>query len=145
MLLETGKIVGVDADGLWVETHKASVCGQCSAQKGCGQSLLAGSVMKDMSCVKAYFGAEPSRVWVRGDSVEIGIDENALVFGTVISYLLPLIAMVLGAVLGDWVGGGDIFSAVGALIGLALGGLLVRWHSALNSGNACYRAVVINP
>ena len=40
MLVETGRVVAVDPDGVWVETIRQSTCGSCAAQQGCGHSLL---------------------------------------------------------------------------------------------------------
>ena len=41
MISETGRIVAIETDGLWVETIQRSTCGSCAAEKGCGQSLMA--------------------------------------------------------------------------------------------------------
>ena len=40
MLIETGRVVAVDAQGLWVETIRQSTCGSCAARSGCGHGLL---------------------------------------------------------------------------------------------------------
>ena len=40
MLLETGRVVAVDADSVWVETIRRTTCGSCAVQKGCGHGLL---------------------------------------------------------------------------------------------------------
>ena len=40
MLVETGRVVAVEEDSLWVETIRQSTCGSCAAQKGCGHGLL---------------------------------------------------------------------------------------------------------
>lgn len=55
VLYETGRVVAVDGDGLWLETLKKSTCGQCSARAGCGQQLLAKSALTNMTFIKAFF------------------------------------------------------------------------------------------
>ena len=40
MILETGRIVAIEPEGVWVETIQKSACGSCKAEKGCGQSLI---------------------------------------------------------------------------------------------------------
>ncbi len=132
MLTETGRVLAVDEDGLWVETHKQSACAQCSAKQGCGQSLLAESALKDMTVIKAYFNtlAQRDRVWQVGASVAIGIDERALVRGALTAYLLPLILMLAGAWLGQMLLG-ELFSVLFALLGLGLGALALRWRSVV--------------
>jgi len=104
VLTEQGRALAVDEDGLWVETHKQSACAKCSAQKGCGQSLLAKSTMPNMTCVKALFDGPSPRIWKIGDSVVIGVNEMTFLKATLISYLLPLLLMVLGALLGNQLG-----------------------------------------
>lgn len=143
MLKETGTVLSVDADGLWVETLRQSSCAQCSAQKGCGQKVLADSVTKNMSHIKAFFSGEQERIWVRGDEVEIGVSEDMLVLATLAVYMVPLVLMVLFAYMGSTLGEGDAFSMAGATIGLLGGGLWSRWHSFRNRSNCRYHAVVL--
>jgi sigma-E factor negative regulatory protein RseC len=38
---ELGSVVAIEKRSLWVETSRQTACGSCSAQKGCGTSLLA--------------------------------------------------------------------------------------------------------
>ena len=40
MLTETGRVVAVDDDGLWVETVRRSTCNACGVRQGCGHGLL---------------------------------------------------------------------------------------------------------
>jgi sigma-E factor negative regulatory protein RseC len=146
MLVERGRVISVDSDGLWVETLQRSACQQCSAQKGCGQSLVARSVMKNMTLIKARFGQQSKRyadkIWRVGDEIDIGIEENALVLGTLIVYLLPLLLLVLGAILGAQYS--DAMSAIFSFAGLMLGALFVRWHSATRAKHSFYHAIVLD-
>ncbi len=143
MMTEEGRVVSIEEDGLWVETHKKSVCAQCSAKKGCGQSLVAESLMDNMSCVKAHFLSSHRRIWKEGDTVVIGIEESALLRAAFVSYLGPLLIMLLGAYLGSFIGDHDLYSAFGALSGLALGFCFSKIHSASNRHRDTYHAVVI--
>ena len=40
MLTETGRVVALEQDSLWVETIRQSTCGSCAVQKGCGHGLI---------------------------------------------------------------------------------------------------------
>ena len=103
MVEEHGIVTAIDNDGVWVETHRQSVCGQCSANKGCGHQLLnkiQSSRLATMTSIKAQ-----SQLSLRvGDSVVIGIPENTLIKGSLLAYLLPLVFMLLICWLLTWQG-----------------------------------------
>ena len=40
MIVETGTVVAIEADSLWVETIQKTACEVCVAQKGCGTRVL---------------------------------------------------------------------------------------------------------
>lgn len=148
MLVERGRVVGIDDDGLWVATEPTSICAKCSAKdKGCGQSLLVEAQQDNKVAVKAHFdktntGAR-SRIWQLGDTAEIGIAEHALLVGSLILYLLPLMSMIVGALLVSSLGAGDVYAVAGALLGLALGGVGVKWHAGSRRDSEFYQVRVL--
>lgn len=142
MIKETGKVISIDTNGVWVETIQQSACQSCAAQKGCGQSLIAKATGKTTA------------IWVLADNhhlkslkvddqVVIGIPENVVVMGTLLTYLLPLILMVIGVLVAYELSASDFFVAIGAIVGLACGGLLVRLHSYLNHTNSDVQPMVL--
>lgn len=118
MITETGKVVALKGDGVWVQTIRASACQSCSARGGCGQKVLA-----------AASGGRANQILVTnsinasvGDEVTIGIDEQALLAASLLVYALPLILMVAASVLGHQLSGGhDGAAMLAAVVGLALG------------------------
>jgi sigma-E factor negative regulatory protein RseC len=125
MILETGRIVAIEPGGLWVETLQRSACGSCQAQKGCGHSMLAG------------MGASASYLWVLldgrdagayrlGDQVRIGVPEEVIVKGSLLVYMLPLLAMIAVVVLAHSQALGDGATALCGFAGLLSGALIVR-------------------
>jgi sigma-E factor negative regulatory protein RseC len=68
----------------------------------------------------------PSDV-VTGQSVTIGIPEDVIVEGSMLVYMVPILASVIGA----WIMGeqGDAAGIVGAAVGLLAGGMLVSLQS----------------
>ena len=128
MILETGRIVAIEPQGLWVETIQRSACGSCQAQKGCGQSLL------------ARFGATASYLWVLleardpknyqiGSEVKIGVPEDVIAKGSLFVYMVPLLFMIAATVLAHQQMASDGMSALYALGGLLVGAAIVRWYS----------------
>lgn len=102
MITETGKVVAVSGDRVWVQTIRISACESCSARSGCGQRALAG-----------VSGGRANQVLVAnhlnarvGDEVTVAIEESALLGASLLVYALPLALMVLGAVSGHQLSGG---------------------------------------
>lgn len=128
MITETGRIVAVEQDGLWVETIQRSTCGSCAAQKGCGQSLMS-RLMGHTSYLWVLLEGRNSEDYRLGEEIQIGVPETVVVRGSLFVYLVPLLAMILGAGLAQQWWGSDGLSALGALLGLLSGGALVRWRA----------------
>lgn len=123
MLSESGKVVGVDADGLWVETLNASACGQCRVRSGCGQKLLA-SFGGQSTVVKALLQDSDNEIWKLGDEVIIGLHEQALVLGALRVYMLPLALMIVAVGIAHTLSLSESAQIIFGLAGLLLGGCL---------------------
>lgn len=146
MLYETGRVVAVEHDGLWVETLKQSACASCAAKAGCGQKLLAGyASSSNMTLIKAMFHGDNEQVWAVGDRVILGVDRHILVLAALISYVLPLALMILAVAAAQVVfnGASDVQAILAALIGLLLGAAAVRAHAHSSVGKHRFQAQVI--
>ena len=55
-----------------------------------------------------------------GQVVRVGIPDTSVLLRVVVSYLVPLVFLIFGAVIG-WMLGGEIVSIIGCLLGLFLG------------------------
>lgn len=123
---EVGEVVGFFPEGVVVETNRASSCTSCSSQKGCGISALQG-----------LFGRQRHRVTVHtdlplhlGDHVQLVLPASALVEAALLVYLLPLVALVVGAVIGQMAFASDGWAMAGGLIGFVLSvGFIARLQS----------------
>lgn len=148
MLHETGRVIGIDADGLWVETEKQSTCAKCSAKSGCGQKLLTEYTSQaNLTVIKAFFfNGSDKEHWGVGDNVVLGVDDNALVKAAAVAYLTPLISMVLFALAAEELltFANDANAVFGAVLGLIFGGLLVKVHSRHARADSCYQAKIIS-
>lgn len=142
MIVETGRVVAVEADGVWVETANQSACGSCAARKGCGQSLLA-QMQGHRSYIKAIWRNESTPRLQEGDLIEIGIQESAVTRGSLLVYCLPLLGLVVGSAIGDAGGLPEGGVVLAALAGLGFAGAGVRWLSRLHDTDERYQPVVI--
>ncbi|WNZ55065.1 SoxR reducing system RseC family protein [Microbulbifer sp. MKSA007] len=141
MLQERGRVVAIEADAIWVETTQSSACNGCSTKSSCGTGLL-GDLFSSSTRVKvALNGFSVDKIHL-DDVAVIGITENALTSSALLVYLVPLMSLVLVALIGD-----SLFAepgaVIGALIGLVLGALGVRWYSRSQSQNPTYTPVLL--
>lgn len=128
MLEESGVVVGIEPDAIWVETLQKTTCGSCSARKGCGQHVL-GEALGNASRIRVLLQGRHSSEFQLDQQVTIGIPEDVVVKGSLAVYLTPLLTLILFAWLGySWVPT-DAAAALAGLLGLLAGGLLVRWHA----------------
>ena len=145
MLEEQATVVAVENETVWVEVQRQSVCGQCAANKGCGAGVLQ-KVLGNKRNIFRVIGELPVKV---GDNVIIGVNENAIVKGSLIIYAVPIVSMILFALLGETIAmhllstKSDYISIIGALIGLASSILGLRWHNHSISDSARYQAVLL--
>lgn len=120
MIHETGKVLSIEDEALWVETVQQSTCNSCQAKAGCGQRLL-NRFGVSTGRIRAALTAEPSLEDLRvGDAVEIAIAEGAVVMGSLLSYGLPIVFLVVGAYWGERLQG-DLMAFLSGLLGLLTG------------------------
>mgnify|MGYP001824783610 FL=1 len=131
MLTETGRVVAVEADGVWVETIRQSTCGSCAAQKGCGHGLMNRISDGHRSLIRALPGRLTAGDCQVDDQVRISIPEEVILRGSLVVYILPLLVMLAGAGAGASIypDHTDLAAALGAMTGFAFGFGLVRWHA----------------
>lgn len=145
MIEESGQIISCDGDYAWVETERKSACSSCSANKGCGTGALSKVYANRFSRVKALnnINAAP------GEAVVLGLEEDALVRGSLAVYGLPLLSMILMAILGDFLANEsgveqvDGMITVFGLLGLLLGFYLVSLFSRRISHDDRYQPIVL--
>jgi sigma-E factor negative regulatory protein RseC len=131
MLTEAARVVAVEENSLWVETVRHSVCGKCSANKACGHGLLNRLGDGRRSYLRVSTEKFPPGKFQVDDQVSIAIREDLLLRSSFLVYLLPLLSALALAVLGPVLMPqyGDGAAIVGAVLGLAAGFGLVRWHA----------------
>jgi sigma-E factor negative regulatory protein RseC len=121
-------------------SQASSGCEQCNG-KGCGAGKLS-----QLFCSKPrqFQVDNPINASV-GDQVIISVAEGAVFRGIGLIYLLPLLLLLAGAMLGSlWAvqtGQRDGYAAVGALFGLALGFAFAKWIS-LNQDRSRFRPYI---
>lgn len=141
MIEETGVVVDIRGDWAVVEPSQRTACSSCSVSGGCGTSSLARLFGRRRQQHYAHnpLHAKP------GDQVVMGLEEKALLTGSVLMYLVPLIGMILGAILfSEWLGA-DASSEWAALLGGAgglIGGLGLAAYVSRRQRNTLYPIIM---
>jgi len=125
MVEASGQIVKIDGDFVWVETEIKSGCNQCSAKSGCGTGILSGVLGRRRPQLRV-----PNSLGAKvGEAVVVAVEENGVVTGSLLLYLLPLFIMIVGAAIGDALAGEGwaiILAALGLLSGFWVAKVLTK-------------------
>ncbi|EIJ41262.1 Positive regulator of sigma E activity [Beggiatoa alba B18LD] len=144
MLEEEGVIVEATEKFVWVRTQRRSGCAQCSVD-GCGTSSLASLFGQKINEVRVINNLSAKL----GDKVIIGLEERALLRGSLLLYILPLIFLFLVAASYDSLAissglpSGEGWTALAGLFGLAGGLGLAHYLSSRLEEDTRYQPVLI--
>src|SRR5690606_39918510 len=128
MILEKGRVVAVESDSLWVETIQRSTCNSCSAEPGCGQSMMA-KLSGHSSYLRVLLQGRDATQYHLGDEIEIGVPEAVVANGSLVVYLTPLLIRLMGGGFAHRLFNNEAITILLAFTGLGLGGWLVRWQA----------------
>ena len=138
MIEERARVIAVGEGYAWVETYRQTACGSCSSP-GCGTATLS-----------KLLGTRPTRVRAltalplqAGDEVIIGVAEMALLKSSLVVYLLPLLLLLLGALVGKMLIGNELAAILLGLGGLAVGFAGLRSVSQRLVGDPRWQPVVL--
>jgi len=140
---EIVKILGIENDYLWVEGIQRSACHTCSAQQGCGQSLLAKLTAQPVRLKIPLEGRDAGSFTI-GQDVTIGIAEHVMVRGSLLIYLLPLLLLLLGIWVGDRAFNNELAAIACGLLALLGGGFLAGKLSNVSAHRSKLQAHLLN-
>ena len=128
MVEQEGSVVSVESGFAYVDVQKRSSCSQCDKNQECGESILSSMfpVKKQVMKVKNTLDVR------QGEQVTLGIEEGALVMLALLTYMVPLVFLVVGALIGGQLQPvfgvtGELGSILLGFLALLLGFGLVRW------------------
>lgn len=144
MVTEKAQVVAVEGDHALLQAQRQSSCGSCSVKSGCGTSVLASVVGQKVTQLKVRntLGAKP------GDEVLLGMADQALVTGSLLVYMLPLVMLLLGALAGEGLAqyhglNAEWMQIAGGVSGFVLAVWLVRFLLRKTSAGAQMQPVML--
>ncbi|MBI5462336.1 MAG: SoxR reducing system RseC family protein [Gammaproteobacteria bacterium] len=148
MIEEFAQVVATEGEFVWVETQRQSTCGGCAANQACGTATLAKVLGTRRTRVRALNPAWNHDGAQVGDTVVIGLDETALIRGSLAVYAMPLLTLfaggIVGALLSDrWAVGGETLTLGLGVVGLIAGLLWLKGFSRRIRDDSRYQPVVL--
>lgn len=129
MIEETATVIDREPGLAWVETIRNSACGSCAARAGCGQPLMARVLGESSQQKRNQLPVVCDNPPPVGSQVKLGIPETSVLQGAFMLYMVPLLALISGALALHLLSGSDGLAMAGAAAGF-LGGLwwVGRWQ-----------------
>lgn len=131
MIEESGRVVAVEGNYVWIETQVKTTCAGCKASDACPTSTIAKAFTPKANHV---YMEVPCALSV-GQQVKIGIHEQALLMASTMVYIIPLLLLIITAA-GTMV----VFPDLHELIVLALASLAAAggfWWASAYTKQAC--------
>ena len=107
-----------------LEIERRVACGLCGQKRGCGNATWGKLLGHDSHELLAENQLNANV----GDSVVVGIDEQAILSSTFYLYVVPLIGLFIGTLLTDYLFKNQFYVMFGAVLGLVIGFLWVKGH-----------------
>jgi len=144
MIEEQAQVVEVVGSQLVLQAQTQSACGSCSASKGCGTSVLSKVIGRKFT----RFQAENNIDAEVGDTVVVGISEDALLKGSLVMYIIPIIGMLVfsliaNASLESVVDYRDLAITAAGIMGLVSGSMMSRWYFQRQGSRQRFTPVVL--
>ncbi len=143
MIIESGTIVRVSGRQAWVRCDAQTGCRRCAEGRGCGGGFMGRLLGDRLRLVRAAIVDTVPEV---GDRVLLSLSETALLQASLIMYLGPIVAMLVGAVSVSIIAGpGEAGIILGGIGGFLSGILNARRYGARHDRDGRFQPVLLGP
>ncbi|MBE0439259.1 MAG: SoxR reducing system RseC family protein [Gammaproteobacteria bacterium] len=134
MIEQQAKVIAQDDKTVWLQAERQSTCSKCQVRQGCGTAMLANHVGKRFSRI----AVPKTHDVVIGQDVQLAIPEEALLHGTFMMYIVPLLAMFASAAIAHSLNLNELVEIIFGFAGLFAGFYWVK--SRLNTRTDRFQA-----
>ncbi|MGF1693589.1 SoxR reducing system RseC family protein [Photobacterium kagoshimensis] len=144
MMRSLATVIAVEANAITVSCQQQTSCGHCASRDSCGTGIVSKAI-PGRAHQLTIETQEPISV---GDVVEIGLAEQSMLSSALLVYLLPLLFLIAGTIIGQWVfvdlaAGGELGVIVLASVSAALGLATARHVAKRIEGQSAYTPSLI--
>lgn len=150
MIEEQGIVVSVRGELAEVRTERRGGCSSCGSSGSCGTALIDRFFGRRAVTLEAWNEARAAV----GERVLVGVDEGGLLVAAFAAYLVPVLGLVAGGLLGQWLGNAtglaemsvsmlNLSALTGAFLGFVLALSWLRRYSAKRAQHPLYHPVVL--
>lgn len=145
MLKEQGVVIEIQDQFAIVQTERYSHCHHCTTNAHCGTASLATLLGRKHNRIKVI-NSIAAQV---GDKVMIGLEEQALLKGSFLLYLLPLLTLLVAGIGYDLLASKnllpryEILTVISALLGFLMGLIGVKKISLKESQKTYYQPIIL--
>ncbi len=126
MLFECAKVTAVSDHKLSVRSIRTSACERCARGQGCGGGIIGKLAFRGQPTLNlSVTNASSYKV---GDSVELSVEASRVMTIAACIYLLPLTALLVGAVVGQMLFGTNSGAVITAVLSLASSFVALRYR-----------------
>jgi sigma-E factor negative regulatory protein RseC len=128
-MIETeAQVIRIDGLHAWVKIKPHTPCGQCDPKTGC-KSV---AVSRMFSQTQEGFRVQNPLSSKAGDLVTVAVEEQQLLKTAAWAYGVPLLLLIVGAALGQWLlPQSSAYSVLGACFGFVVGFVLLKQQHQL--------------
>lgn len=130
MIEENAVVIEQIGTQVRLEIIRRTACGICGQTRGCGNATW-GKLLGHAQTTLKVENPIDAKV---GDYVVVGIEEKVFLNATFLLYVVPLMALFIGAGLAQVFFGQDGYVILGAVLGLGLGFFVVKVLTSANGG-----------
>lgn len=129
MIEQIATVRKLEPGGVWLETTPVTTCHSCHASEQCGTGVVA----KTFTPRRSQFFLVTTTALLPGQKVRIATTEQQLLLAAFSLYLMPLLLMMGGVLLGSW-----LLPAVAEWVWIGLA-LLLLWGGYRLAGHFAHR------
>lgn len=131
---ERGIVVDLVGPKARVRVQKTSSCASCESRHSC-------HIMNDRNMIVEVHNTLKAKA---GDTVEISIPVRSLLKVSLIVYIIPIVALFAGALVGrtwgkSFGGEADVFAIVGGLLAMGVAFFLLKWFDRRQNRRSEYQ------
>lgn len=144
MMSTLATVIAVEQGTVTVSCQQQTSCGHCASRDSCGTGIVTKAIPGRAHQVMLATD-KPLTI---GEVVEIGLSEKSMLSSALLVYIVPLLFLVVGAVVGQWwfvdlASTSELGVIITSMVSAAIGLLLARQYAKRLDGNSDYEPSLI--